>query len=195
MTIEKLLLEVTGFIPGRVYEDRQDYLAATARAVAAISNDDFDALPEAATTWFNAAAVAIKTKRVIPDFPELESEAVERPSEPAPEWVDFPPTKDEVDVELDQIVDDNFNPVPAGEPTRRKGRPRRGKVDRYGITEGTVAHDVAMMIEKGSTMKAILEAVGGEYDSRFSVIRKLRQAGHRVDVDDEIFKLTHKDDA
>lgn len=68
MTIEQELLAATGFEPKRKYPDRQDYLAALARATNQLEDDAFDKLSEAAVDWFNAAAKGIGNKRDIEEF-------------------------------------------------------------------------------------------------------------------------------
>jgi len=80
--IEQELIEATGFTPRRNYPDRQDYLAAVARAVDQLEDVDFDGLSAEAADWFNAAARALSNKKTIVDFPDAEPEA-EAEEEPA----------------------------------------------------------------------------------------------------------------
>ena len=66
--VEKELLEATGFKPKKEYPDRQDYLAAIARAVNSMDSEDFDQLSNEAADWFNAAAQALNDQDELPDF-------------------------------------------------------------------------------------------------------------------------------
>jgi len=67
-----------------------------------------------------------------------------------------------------------------------------GTKNRYGIYEGTKAHDAIMMFEKGATMAEIRDAVG---DSKYNLLRDLKKAGHLVEKDGRKFMLIHKSDA
>lgn len=69
--LETELVEASAFEPTKNYE-RQDYLAALARALNEVDEDVFDELSVDAQDWFNAAVKAINKKQDIPDFPDAE---------------------------------------------------------------------------------------------------------------------------
>lgn len=83
MSIEKELIEASAFQARRSYVDRQDYLAALTRAVDMLDQDRFDTLSNEAVDWVNAAAKAIRNKRMIAEFSDGAA-AVETPAPPAP---------------------------------------------------------------------------------------------------------------
>jgi hypothetical protein len=65
-----------------------------------------------------------------------------------------------------------------------------GLKNRYGFYEGTKSDDTCKMLEKGATMAEVKEALG---DTKYNVLRKLRQDGHQVSQGPR-FTLVHKDD-
>lgn len=74
--IETELLEACGFKPKKDYADRQDYLAALARAIN--NHDDetvLDNVSNAAADWYDSAVDAINDKTDLPEFPDAEDEA------------------------------------------------------------------------------------------------------------------------
>src|SRR4029077_10869977 len=74
MSIEKELVEASGFSPRKNYQ-RQDYLAALARAVNEIEEDKFDAMSTDAQDWFNDAVRALNKKTTLPEFADATTEA------------------------------------------------------------------------------------------------------------------------
>ena len=80
----------------------------------------------------------------------------------------------------------------AGGPSRYEKMIKYGGTkNRYGVYEGTKAHDAILMFEKGATMAEIRDAVG---DTKYNLKRDLIKAGHLFEKDGKKFKLTHKDD-
>lgn len=71
--IEAELVEASGFEPRRNYE-RQDYLAALARAIDTMEEDDYDKLSTEAQDWFNEAVKAMNKKKDLPEFPDAATE-------------------------------------------------------------------------------------------------------------------------
>jgi len=80
----------------------------------------------------------------------------------------------------------------AGGPTRYEKMIKYGGTkNRYGIYEGTKAHDTILMLEKGTTMAEIKNAVG---DTKYNLVKALQKAGHLIEKEDNKFTLTHKAD-
>src|SRR5271168_429088 len=72
-TVEKELIEATGYKPARKFANRQDYLGSILNAVLKLSNDDFDSLSDEAATWANSAVEAKNSKaEELPDFDEVD---------------------------------------------------------------------------------------------------------------------------
>ena len=61
--IEQNILEITEFKPKRKYRSRQDYLAALARSVDKLADDEFDELEENSAEWANVKAATIPISR------------------------------------------------------------------------------------------------------------------------------------
>jgi hypothetical protein len=118
-TVEQELLEATGFKPKKKYGDRQDYLAAFARACDGLSDKEFDKLSDAAADWCNGAFGAIKDKEEIPDFPDAEPEAQE---EEAPRRRGRGKAKDADDGDGDDDGDSSEDDGDGEEAPRRRGR-------------------------------------------------------------------------
>jgi hypothetical protein len=77
-------------------------------------------------------------------------------------------------------------------PTRYEKMIKYGATkNRYGIYEGTKAHDTIMMLEKGASMAEIRDAVG---DTKYNLKKALEKAGHQIVKEGRKFVLTHKDD-
>lgn len=118
--IEKELIEASGFEPRRNYAERQDYLAALARAVQDMDEDDFDKVSNEAADWYNAAVDAINDKSNIPDFDDAEKAAEPETAEPADAEVEEG-TEVEAEEEADAEVEEE------AEPEEKAPRSRRGK--------------------------------------------------------------------
>lgn len=73
--IETELVKTAKFKAPKVKGDRQDYLAALARACYKLDNDTFDEISEPAADWVNKAVEALNNKEDLPEFPDLEDEA------------------------------------------------------------------------------------------------------------------------
>lgn len=70
-TLEKELIKATKFKPPKGgFDDRQDELAALAKAAAKLADDDFDDLSTEAADWVNDAVKAVNVKEVIEEFPD-----------------------------------------------------------------------------------------------------------------------------
>lgn len=78
--IEKELVNVASFKARRDYE-RQDYLAALARAINEVGEDEFDGLSVEAQDWFNDAVRALNKKQELPDFPDVDDSSDDNESE------------------------------------------------------------------------------------------------------------------
>lgn len=220
MSIEKELLEVTGFKPRKEYDDRQDYLAALARAVDALKPDDFDNLTNEATEWFNKAAEALNDKDALPDFedasngadPEAEGDPTED-NEPEPEGEEG--DEEPVDPETGEVLE-----KPAPKPKKAKKEkpekvsakaPKKGReppkklphppitllketgvvFDEFGVAKGTKNAAAVEMLQKGCRMNDITETLGGTY---YNLLRRLVREGHHLEKSGNgVLTLIHKD--
>src|SRR5258706_13719697 len=95
--IEKELVDTASFEPRRDYE-RQDYLAALARAINEVSEDEFDCLSVEAQDWFNEAVRALNKKQDLPEFHDAGAAADEPDEE-----VDEDETADEPDEKVEEL--------------------------------------------------------------------------------------------
>jgi hypothetical protein len=197
MSVEKELLKASGFKPRREYDDRQDYLAALARAVDNMSKDDFDELTNEAADWFNDAAQALNDKTDISDFEKIEDEEPEKTGS-----VEVEETASELEEETEKTEDKKLKTVPMGRAPRPKKlpyppikehiAPHEVEFDRFGVAIGTKNASAIAMLEKGCRMTDVTESMGGTY---YNVLRKLVQQGHKLEkFGDSTLKLTHKDD-
>ena len=203
-TIEDELLEATAFPKNRPYPQRQDYLAALARAVHGLDEVDFDALSLEAATWFNNAAVALNNKKDIEEFTD-----------------DTGPTEDELQPAEgpdDEETEEGSDGEPAAAPVtkakngRRKGQPPRKlphppikditlgdvesieniTIDRYGNISGYKTAAATAMFEKGCRMTDVTASIGGSY---YNMLRKLEKRGHIVKRGPNgMTTVIHKDD-
>src|SRR6478736_5488027 len=90
--IETELVKASDFEPSKKYE-RQDYLAALARRVNELEEDQYDELSIEAQDWFNAAVRSLNKKQDLPEFPDVEA-AAEEPDEEEPDPTDDNPEDD-----------------------------------------------------------------------------------------------------
>lgn len=217
MSVEKELLDVTGFKPRVTYADRQDYLAALARAVDGLGEDDFDELSTAAANWFNEACTALNNKDEIPDFDgtlSAEDDETETDDVQEVDVVEDSSSDEETETEreLENIVED---PPPKKQsktkkdPNPTKRRPGNKldhapivdlktkaldqiKLDKYGIAEGTKNSVALQMLEKGCRMADISESIGGTY---YNVLGRMVKDGHKLEkAANGVLTLTHKDE-
>jgi hypothetical protein len=117
--IETEIIEATEFtLPKGGYKERQDYLAALAKATGKLSDDEYDALTDDTADWIKDAIKAIKAKDEIEDFPDLEDEDAEpeadeeAEAEEAAEEQDEEPNEEVADDEPQEEAEE----APDGEP-------------------------------------------------------------------------------
>lgn len=207
--VEKELTKLTKLKPDK-YDDRQDYLAAIARALERISNDDYDSLTDPAANWHKAACDALNDKEEVPNFDGTLSsaEGAEPEAEDAPSIEDDDPEAAEDTLE-DEPPAKKAKPTKAAKPAKvakaekpekpKKQRPQvdyealTGEKDRFGVTKGTKTSLAVSMYNRkdGATVKQIDEATGGRY---MNVLTKLQKDGHLVEKDGKFWKLTHRED-
>lgn len=221
INVEKELLEATNFKPKREYPDRQDYLAAVARATDDLSKDDFDALSNEAADWFNAACEALNDKDEIPDFdgtlgehPSSSDQDKEPDDEDEGEDV-LGNDEEETDEEEGEV-----EPAPkAAKPNKKAAKPTKAKpepapkakkekarepdpselkskehitFDQFGLAHGTQNAEAVAMLQKGCRMKDITNKIGGTY---YNVLRRLVKEGHVLEKrGDGTLQLIHRDD-
>lgn len=119
--VEKEVLEATGFKPQKEYPDRQDYLAALARAVNDLGHEDFDQLSNEAVDWFNASAQALNDQEDLPDFdgvlPDEETDEPDQPEEASAAEADDIDEEGEEEPEDDNSVEEDG--VDESPPTKK----------------------------------------------------------------------------
>lgn len=208
---ERELVTLIRFKPND-YRDRQDYLAALARAADkwfAVKDKDqaiFDGLEDGLAAWFEEAITAMNHKDTIPEFPDRE---LEEPFVEAPEEEEADENTDAEEAEPQGAVagasspsevvqpattPDSETPKAAKKPKPEKSRYEMmsGVKDRYGCFIGTKLYDAVQMYERGTTAKELLEVLGGRY---YNVLQRLKKDGHEVVPRPEGgFKVTHKAD-
>lgn len=192
------------------YDDRQDYLAAVARALERINNDDYDNLSEEAYAWHKVAVEALDEKDPIPDM----GEAPEDDAEPAASIDDEDEAADDDPEDEAEAEDEEPAPKPKAKTAKKaveKAKPKAekpkrvppqndvkytelsGEKDRYGVIEGTKTSSAIKLYEKGATTKQIDEEIGGRF---MNILKKLAKDGHKVEkLEGGVWKLTHADDA
>ena len=69
---------------------------------------------------------------------------------------------------------------------------RNVNINKFGITEGSKSDLVTRMLEKGCTMKEIVNATGNMY---YPLIKRLHKHGHTIIKDGGYLKLIHKNEA
>lgn len=215
--IETALVEATGFEPTKNYE-RQDYLAALARAVNDLDEADFDSLEVEAQDWFNLAVKALNKKKDLPDFPDLEGEDEAEADDSTGDDTEDDTTDD---AETDEAEDDAEEEAPeppkkvvkiksrmlqeqeaAKKPMVSKKKPYNvkklpppnastGEVDKFGQKLDSQGHKACEMLEQGSRMSALTEEIGGTY---YNLLKKLVKEGHKIEKSPNgIITLIHKD--
>jgi len=200
--IQTEIVDATGFEPTKNYE-RQDYLAALARAANDLDTDDFDALSVDAQDWFNSAVKALNKKEELPEFPDVDENAepegeeeqtaedadeeVEAEPQPPPKKVKAKKAKAQPEPEAEEEVEAE------PEPPKKRAKPLLpANADRYGVTAGSKNHRAIQMFEDGCRMGDVTEKVGGTY---YNLLGKLKKAGHKVEKSPNgITRLTHSDD-
>lgn len=185
--IEQEILEATQFDPPRKYDDRQDYLAALAKAVNKLEDIDFDALSTEAADWFNTSVKAMNNKKDLPDFPDAEEEA-------EAEEVKAEPKKVAKAVEKTEP-----KRRPKGAPPKKLDHPKvdpqasidHFETDKYGVVVGSKNAAAVAMLEKGCRMADITASIGGTY---YNLVARLMKQGHHIEKGaNGMITLTHKD--
>src|SRR5258707_2352470 len=116
--IEQELVQASAFEPRRDYE-RQDYLAALARAINEVAEEDFDALSVEAQDWFNDAVRALNKKQLLPEFPD--GAFLEERGESDDELID------EAEGSIEEV---EVGPEPEEKPAKAKKGARKSKAKR-----------------------------------------------------------------
>lgn len=99
--IEQEIIEATKFKMKR-FANRQDYLAAIARAMEKMPGDDYDNLSDDATDWYEEAAKAVNSNDDIPDFPEEDESETDDAADEADDDEAEEAADDEADDEADE---------------------------------------------------------------------------------------------
>jgi hypothetical protein len=187
LTIEQQIIEATSFEAPRKYKERQDYLAALAKAVNKLEDKEFDTLSNEAVDWFNDACRAISNKKDIPEF--ADAEETTEVEEAAP------------------VAEAKVEKKAKAEPKRRaKGVPARTldhpeinpqasidnfEVDGYGIVKGSKNAAAVAMFEQGCRMSDVTASIGGTY---YNLVARLMKQGHTVEKGPNgVITITHKD--
>lgn len=210
--IETEIAEATKFKPPKGgYPNRQDHLAALARASNKLTDDEFDELSDDAANWLSTAIKALNARAEIEDFEDAENtEAAEETDEEAEEPEAASGAALEAEAEAENEAEEAAQETKATKPKKgakkaaKESKPVRpkqdlsrydkisGERDRYGVMIGTKTHDAVLMYEKGVTGAQIFEKLQGRF---FNILRDLGKKGHRVEkLPGGIFKLTHQDD-
>jgi hypothetical protein len=192
MSIEKELLKATGFEPKRKYPDRQNYLAALARATNQLEDKEFEALSEAAIDWFNAAAKAIGNKRDIEEFEAFPETGV--PGDVTEDDAELEAAvaeadEDEAEAEVEKRVPKDVSPG-LGKRFYKKPPPKALKVpstdddiqdvelDKFACIPGTKNAQAASLFEGGARMSDVTKTLGGTY---YNLLARLVKQGHKVE--------------
>jgi len=187
MSVEEELIEASDFKPRRNYSNRQDYLAALARAVDQLGDPELDALSREAGEWFYAAAEAINAKTDIPDFedePSAEKNAPDAIAENEGEEAEAAPASKPV------------KPRKKGQPAKVLKHepiemPPEGEdvtLNKYGVVVGSKSAAAISMLEQGCRMADITASIGGTY---YSLIKRLVKNGHKLEkASNGVLKLT-----
>lgn len=201
--VETELTKATFFKPPKGgYDDRQDHLAALARAAAKLSDEKFDELTDDAANWVSTAVKALNNKAEITDFKDAEvdeeaaaeasaesdNEAEEAAAEAKPKKGSKKvaeakepkkPEKVTNKVKKEKVIVDRYDNL-------------TGERDRYGIVMGTKTHDAILLYEKGITTGELKEKLNGRF---YNILKTLSEKGHRVEkLPGGIVKLTHLED-
>jgi len=201
------LVKASGFEPTKNY-DRQNWLAALARSVNELPEEDFDGLSVEAQDWFNEAVKALNKKKDVPDFPDAEPTEEAAADDAETETEEGDPSDDEDVAEEEtpppkkaakgkkakaEPVEDEEAPAPKKRaPAAKKPAAAVSGADEYGVTGGK-SQQAIKMLEKGCRMSDITEEVGGTY---YNLIQRLTKDGHVVEkTGNGMLKLTHADKA
>ncbi len=107
--LEQEIIEATGFKMKR-FANRQDYLAAIARAMEKMDGDAYDNLSDEASDWYQDAATAVNANDDIPDFPEddeADDDATEEEADVGTDDDEAEEDADEADDEADEDSEDS----------------------------------------------------------------------------------------
>lgn len=176
--IEKELTEATGFVPRKNYPDRQDYLAAIARAVDGLEDVDFEGLSTEAAEWFNAAARALSAKKVIVDFADRLDVGEEVDDDEPEEVVEQTPVK----IKSSKVPPKPVDPIKTRKKETAAMKQQLPKeeleYDKFGCIVGSKNGKATLMFEQSSKMTEVTKALGGTY---YNLIAKLIKRGHKVE--------------
>lgn len=194
-TVERELIEATGYKPARKFANRQDYLGSILNAVLKLSNDAFDALTDEAATWANAAVEAKNSKaEELPDFDEV----VDDDGDTAPADIEAETeVEDMAEAEADAEVQPKARKASKSKPKAETVRPEHEadlvdvKMDKWGAMEGSKNAIALGMFEKGATSKEVKDALGGTY---YNILKRMAAKGHKIEKEGSLIKLTHSDD-
>ena len=203
MSIETELLKITGFEPKRKYPDRQDYLAALARAANQLEDEDFDKLSESAIDWFNAAAKAIGNKRDIEEFEAFP--VTDIPGNVPQDAEEEDPLEAEVaEADAEEEPEKPVKLKKDGTPRQANRGPALGKrfnkklppaainlklpetddnivdveLDKFACIPGTKNAKAAALFEQGARMADVTKTIGGTY---YNLLARLTKQGHKVE--------------
>jgi hypothetical protein len=210
--IEQELLKATKFkMPKEGYSERQDYLAALARAGYKLDTPTYDDLTDPAADWVNDGVKSLNQRHELLEFPDW----VEDEPEAEAENQDEADAEDAEDEAASVVVDKSSTvprkkmgrpPAPKPDkagPRKRKTKPHpteaatvktrydhlTGEKDKWDLIKGTKVSDAVAMYERGTTSAELKEVLGGRF---YNVLKKLQKDGHLVERTPEgIFKVTH----
>jgi hypothetical protein len=214
--VEKELIEATGYQTKRKFDNRQDYLGSIFNAALKLSDEDFEALSQEATDWYNAAVAAKNTKnQEIPDFDEVEGgDDEDVDDESGDEDIDDSDDNDsESDAESEAVAEEEAEPevepeLPLEKPKKAKkekapkpvkekpakaAKPDKGeaKQDKWGCLEGSKNSEALHLFEKGATAREVKDQLGGA--TFYNLLARMVKNGHKLEREGALIKLTHKD--
>lgn len=218
--VEKEIVEATAFDPPKEYANRQDYLAALARAVDNLDDETFDGLSNEATDWFNTSVRAMNNKKKLPDFEGAEEEPAEE--EVDPETGEITEEHAEAEEMVEEAEEAPTPPPKAKKPAAKAAKPEKAaaparrpkgvppkkldhppiernedpetfELDEFGSVRGSKNSAAAAMLKKGCRMADVTESIGGTY---YNLVQRLVKQGHHLEKSSNgMLKLTHKDEA
>ena len=184
--IEAEILKATGMAP-REYKDRQDYLCALLEAAYNLDQDAYDNVSDAVAKWCTESAIARKARKPLPEFDGGEYEDHSE-ADPA----DLGNTVTEPgDLVVLQGSTSGTSASGGKKKLKKATKPKlTGEIDEFGIAIGTKHHKVVQRLTTGATMKDIKLEFG---DSYYNLVKRMEKAGHHVEKNGLMIKITHKD--
>lgn len=178
MSVEQELIEAADLVAADMSKNRQAYLTEIAKAVSNLDDVAFNKLTDDAAKWSNSAIRAIKAKKPLPDFPDVEEE---------------PGLEEQLKAE----------PAKPAKPDRRKGQPPKKQehppitppadeigLNDFGVIIGSKNAAAVAMLTRGCRMADVTETIGGTY---YNLLRRLVKQGHAVESGaNGMLKLVHK---